>query len=113
MFFRIARRGAPAAAALLGVLIGLEGFVIALRLLEGGAAEGGVVAMIDEVAKNAPAGSEQAISMFKSAIGNMSAGYEQFTKNAKQAAEVLEANVSNAVDQMSQAGAKVTRAAKK
>ncbi|MFX4377395.1 TIGR01841 family phasin, partial [Acinetobacter baumannii] len=28
-----------------------------------------VVAMIDEVAKNAPAGSEQAISMFKSAIG--------------------------------------------
>jgi len=34
-------------------------------------------------------------------------------KNAKQAAEVLEANVSNAVDQMSQAGAKVTRAAKK
>lgn len=51
--------------------------------------------------------------MFKSAIGNMSAGYEQFTKNAKQAAEVLEANVTNAVDQMSQAGAKVTRAAKK
>jgi hypothetical protein len=44
--------------------------------------------------------------MFKSAIGNMSAGYEQFTKNAKQAAEVLEANVTNAVDQMSQAGAK-------
>jgi phasin family protein len=72
-----------------------------------------VVAMIDEVAKNAPAGSEQAISMFKSAIGNMSAGYEQFTKNAKQAAEVLEANVTNAVDQMSQAGAKVARAAKK
>ena len=72
-----------------------------------------VVAMIDEVAKNAPAGSEQAVSVLKSAIGNMSAGYEQFTKNAKQAAEVLEANVTNAVDQMSQAGAKVARAAKK
>ncbi|ALU88734.1 phasin family protein [Herbaspirillum rubrisubalbicans] len=72
-----------------------------------------VVAMIDEAAKNAPAGSEQAISILKSTIGNLSAGYEQFTKNAKQAAEVLEANVTNAVEQISQAGAKVSRAAKK
>ncbi|TDY96819.1 UNVERIFIED_ORG: phasin family protein [Herbaspirillum seropedicae] len=72
-----------------------------------------VVALIDEAAKNAPAGSEQAISILKSTIGNLSAGYEQFTKNAKQAAEVLEANVTNAVDQISQAGAKVTRATKK
>jgi phasin family protein len=72
-----------------------------------------VVALIDEAAKNAPAGSEQAISILKSTIGNLSAGYEQFTKNAKQAAEVLEANVTNAVDQISQAGAKVSRAAKK
>ena len=72
-----------------------------------------VVALIDEAAKNAPAGSEQAISILKSTIGNLSAGYEQFTKNAKQAAEVLEANVTNAVDQISQAGAKGSRAAKK
>lgn len=72
-----------------------------------------VVAMIDEVSKNAPAGSEQAISLLKSTIGNMSAGYEQFTKNAKQAAEVLEANVTNAVEQISQASTKVARAAKK
>ena len=72
-----------------------------------------VVALIDEAAKNAPAGSEQAISILKSTIGNLSAGYEQFTKNAKQAAEVLVANVTNAVDQISQAGAKVTRATKK
>ena len=72
-----------------------------------------VVALIDEAAKNAPAGSEQAISILKSTIGNLSAGYEQFTKNAKQAAEVLEANVTNAVDQISQAGAKVTRETKK
>ncbi|WP_433694095.1 phasin family protein [Herbaspirillum seropedicae] len=72
-----------------------------------------VVALIDEASKNAPAGTEQAVSVLKSAIGNMSAGYEQFTKNAKQAAEVLEANVTNAVEQLSQAGAKATRSTRK
>jgi phasin family protein len=72
-----------------------------------------VISLIDEASKNAPAGSEQAISMLKSAIGNINAGYEQFSKNAKQAAEVLEANVSNAVDQMSQATTKVTKTARK
>lgn len=72
-----------------------------------------VVSMIDEASRNAPAGSEQAISLLKSTIGNLNAGYEQFSKSAKQAAEVMEANVTNAVDQMSQASTKVSRAAKK
>lgn len=72
-----------------------------------------VISLIDEASKNAPAGSEQAISLLKSTIGNLNAGYEQFTKSAKQAAEVIEANVTNAVDQLSQAGAKATKATKK
>ncbi|MBO9538515.1 TIGR01841 family phasin [Herbaspirillum sp.] len=72
-----------------------------------------VFSLIDEAAKNAPAGSEQAISLLKSTIGNLNAGYEQFTKSAKQAAEVIEANVTNAVDQLSQATTKATKSAKK
>ena len=72
-----------------------------------------VISLIDEASKNAPAGSEHAISLLKTTIGNFNAGYEQFTKNAKQAAEVLEANVSNAVDQLSQATTKVAKATKK
>ncbi|KAF1038961.1 MAG: hypothetical protein GAK35_03701 [Herbaspirillum frisingense] len=72
-----------------------------------------VISLIDEASKNAPAGSEQAISLLKSTIGNINAGYEQFSKNAKQAAEALEANVTNAVDQLSQAGTKVTKATRK
>lgn len=72
-----------------------------------------VISLIDEAAKNAPVGSEQAIALLKSTLGNLNAGYEQFTKSAKQAAEVLEANMSNAVDQFSQASTKVTKAAKK
>ena len=39
----------------------------------------------------------------KSAIGNASAGYEQFTKTTKQAAEAMEANLNTAVSQFSQA----------
>lgn len=56
-------------------------------------------AMLDEVGKNAPAGSENAIAILKSVIGNANAGYEQLTKTAKQAVETLEANLNNATAQ--------------
>jgi phasin family protein len=62
-----------------------------------------VSAMVDDVSKNAPAGSENVIAIMKSAIGNASAGYEQFTKTTKQAVEVMEANLNSAVNQFSQA----------
>jgi phasin family protein len=62
-----------------------------------------VSALIDDVSKNAPAGSENVIAIMKSAIGNASAGYEQLTKTTKQAVEVIEANMSTAVNQFSQA----------
>lgn len=67
-----------------------------------------VISLVDEVSKNAPAGSENAVALFKSAIGNANAGYEQFTKTAKQAVESFETNVSSAVNQFSAAAAKVT-----
>ena len=73
-----------------------------------------VISLIDEASKNAPAGSEGAISFVKTSLGNINAGYEQLTKNAKQAADALEANVSNAVDQFSQATVKAaSRGSKK
>jgi phasin family protein len=60
-----------------------------------------VSALVDDVSKNAPAGSENVIAMMKSAIGNASAGYEQFSKTTKQAVEVVEANLTTAVNQFS------------
>ena len=72
-----------------------------------------VVALIDEVSKNAPAGSETVIAFVKSAIGNANAGFEQFSKSSKQAAEVIEANVTNAVSQFTQTAAKATKSSKK
>ncbi|MYM30515.1 phasin family protein [Duganella sacchari] len=65
-----------------------------------------VISLVEEVSKNAPAGSENAVALFKSAIGNANAGYEQFTKTAKQAVESLENNLSAAVNQFSAAAAK-------
>ncbi len=72
-----------------------------------------VLELVEEVTKNAPAGSENAIAFVKSAIGNANAGYEQLTKTAKQAAETLEANLNNAVSQFTQTAPKASRAAKK
>jgi phasin family protein len=60
-------------------------------------------ALIEEVSKNAPPGSESAISILKSVISNANAGYEQLTKNTKQAVETLEANLNNASAQLTQA----------
>jgi len=68
-----------------------------------------VISLVEEVSKNAPAGSENAVAMLKSAIANSNAGYEQFTKTAKQAAESIETNLSSAVTQFTAAAAKATK----
>jgi len=70
--------------------------------------------LVEEVSKNAPAGSENAVALVKSAIGNANAGYEQLTKTTKQAVEALEANLNTAVTQFAQPAARAAvRAAKK
>ena len=70
-----------------------------------------VISLVDEVTKNAPAGSETYVSAFKTAISNANAGYEQFTKTTKQAAEAIESNMNAAVSQFTQAAGKATSAA--
>jgi phasin family protein len=73
-----------------------------------------VLALVEEVSKNAPAGSENAVAMFKSAIGNANAGYEQISKTTKQAVETFEGNVNEAVGQFTQAAEKtIVRTTKK
>ena len=67
-----------------------------------------VISLVDEVTKNAPAGSENVVAAFKASIGNANAGYEQLTKTAKQAAQAVETNVNAAVTQFTQAAQKAT-----
>ncbi|UVW27980.1 phasin family protein [Massilia sp. H6] len=70
-----------------------------------------VIALVDEVSKSAPAGSESIVAAVKTAISNANAGYEQFSKTSKQAAEAIENNVSAAVNQFSATARKATATA--
>jgi phasin family protein len=69
-----------------------------------------VIALVDEVSKNAPAGSESFVAAVKTAISNANAGYEQLSKSGKQAAETIETNVNAAVNQFSATARKAASA---
>jgi phasin family protein len=51
-----------------------------------------VLALVDSAVKNAPAGTENAVALFKSAVSAANNAYESVHKAAKQATEVAEAN---------------------
>jgi phasin family protein len=53
-----------------------------------------VVTFLDKVSKNAPAGSDVAVAAVKSALAAANSAYDSFTKVAKQATEIAEANFS-------------------
>jgi phasin family protein len=52
------------------------------------------VGFLDKVSKNAPAGSDVAVAAVKSALAAANTAYDSFTKVAKQASEIAEANFS-------------------
>jgi phasin family protein len=68
------------------------------------------VVLIDEAGKNAPAGSENVISMLKLSTANVSAGYEQLSKVARQTTEAVQANAAAVVEQATQVGEQVAAA---
>lgn len=53
---------------------------------------------IDQLAKNAPAGSESTVAMLKSTLASANSAYETVTKSARQAAEAAESNIITATD---------------
>jgi hypothetical protein len=57
-----------------------------------------LVALIDTAAKNAPAGSETAVAMMKSAVAAANSTYDSLSKATKQAVEIAEANVAAATN---------------
>jgi phasin family protein len=67
-----------------------------------------VTALIEEIAKNAPAGSENAVALLKSAVDNANAGYEQLRQTTRQATEAFEENLAKATKQFSQVAEKAT-----
>ncbi|MGH7887427.1 MAG: phasin family protein [Candidatus Binatia bacterium] len=55
-----------------------------------------VTEIVDFAAKNAPAGSEPAVSVFKSAVAAANTAYDTFAKATKQAVDVAESNFAAA-----------------
>jgi len=66
-------------------------------------------AMVDEAAKNAPAGSETAVGMMKSAVSAANTAMESVQKAVKQATDMAETNLKNVTTQATNA----TKAANK
>ena len=56
------------------------------------------VSLLDKAAKNAPAGSDVAVTAVKQMIAAANSAYDNLTKAAKQATEIAEANVSAATE---------------
>lgn len=57
-----------------------------------------LVTMLDKAAKNAPAGSDVAVTAVKQMIAAANSAYDNLTKVAKQATEIAEANVTAATE---------------
>ncbi|HZJ96149.1 MAG TPA: TIGR01841 family phasin [Thiopseudomonas sp.] len=69
--------------------------------------------MIEDLSKNAPAGAEPAIAMFKSALENAGSTYESVQKAAKQATEMAEEGIAAAASAATQATQAATASAEK
>ena len=70
-------------------------------------------AVVDSAAKNAPAGTENAVALVKSAVAAANNAFESVQKAAKQAADVAEANFTAATQSAVKASQTATRASKK
>ncbi|MGB2819158.1 MAG: TIGR01841 family phasin, partial [Burkholderiaceae bacterium] len=68
--------------------------------------------LIDFAAKNAPAGSEPAVTAFKSAVAAANTAYDTFAKATKQAVEMAESNVAAATSATMKAANGATEAVK-
>jgi phasin family protein len=67
-------------------------------------AKSNLSALIYDVTKNVPPGSENAVQIVKTAIDNAFAGYEQVTKATKQAVQAVETEIAKANALVTKAG---------
>ncbi|KQP37442.1 phasin family protein [Pseudorhodoferax sp. Leaf274] len=80
---------------------------------QAGEAQKKFLSAVDTAAKNAPAGSETAVAVFKSAVAAGTNALESVQKAVKQASDVAEANFNAVATSAVNAGKTATAAAKK
>ena len=85
------------------------------KAFEGKVAEGQAqfAAIVDNAAKNAPAGSETAVAMMKSAVAAANNAFDSVQKAVKQASDVAEANFNTMTTTATNAAKSAGAAAKK
>jgi len=71
-----------------------------------------VTNLIEDLAKSAPAGSENAVALLKTTMANAHAGFEQLSKIAKQTSQAIEENLTQASKHFATATEKPAKAKK-
>jgi len=95
------------------ILSGVQGELAKLQNTQVAASHEQAVELLDQLAKNAPAGSESAIAALKSSLSTANGAYESLTKAAKQAADVAESNLNAATNATFKAASDAADAANK
>jgi phasin family protein len=80
------------------IFSGMQGELARLQEAQVSASHEQVIQLVDQLAKNAPAGSESAIAALKSSLSTANGAYESLSKAAKQAAQVAESNLNAATN---------------
>jgi len=85
------------------------------KLTEAQIAEGQqqVTEALDQIAKNAPTGSEGAVALLKSSLATANSAYESVAKAARQAADAAESNINAATSATFKAATDAAEAANK
>jgi len=95
------------------IVAGVQGELVKLHEAHISESHEQAVELLDQLAKNAPAGSESAIAAMKSSLSTANGAYESLSKAAKQAADVAESNLNAATNATFKAASDAAEAANK
>ena len=95
------------------IVAGVQGELAKLAETQIAAGQQQVADAVEQLAKNAPTGSESAVALLKSSLASANGAYDSLTKAAKQAAEVAESNMNAATNATFKAASDATQAASK
>lgn len=94
------------------VLSGIQADVTKLTEAQVEQAQQQINEAIEQLTKNAPAGSEGAVALLKSSLATVNNAYENVAKSARQAAEAAESNITAATDATLKAASDAVEASK-
>ncbi|MFA4912209.1 MAG: TIGR01841 family phasin [Burkholderiaceae bacterium] len=95
------------------IVTGVQGQLAKLQEAQIAETQAQTADFLDQIAKNAPAGSESAVAALKTTVANANSAYDALSKAAKQAADVAETNLNAATNATFKAASDAADAANK